>query len=145
MKELKKREVIHNEEFDINIKPYLTIAEIELIVNKVSSIENVVQRQLLKDMLVIKFCTDIEGVDDLDYDLIVESGLMRVIYDNIQNYFEIDIFMREHESINRIVARFLESVAKTADKAVKNMPKTPKSWEKLISKFSDVVNKNDDK
>lgn len=145
MKELKKREVIHNEEFDIEIKPYLTMAEMELIVDKVSKIDNVVQRQLLKDMLVLELCTNIEGVADLDYDLAVESGLVSVVVDNVQNYFDVECYVAEDKAINRSVARFLESISQTADKAVKNMPKTPKAWEKLFGQLGTLVKKNDDK
>jgi len=145
MIELKKAEMIHNEEFDIEIKPYLNASEIQLIIEEVGKNDNVVTKQLLKDMLIIRFCTNIEDniVDNLNYDLVVESGLIDVIRENVKNYYDVDGFIMQNESINRSVSKFLESISATADKAVKNMPKTPKGWEKLLGQFAEVVKKND--
>lgn len=143
MKELKYAEMIHNERFDIDIKPYLITAEIELIVDKILEQDNMIHRDIIKNMLVIKFCTNIENVDEMDYDLVVSSGLLSEILDIVENYYDIDTYVLRSESVENSVKKFLENTSIVIDKATKSMPKTPKAWEKMFGQLAEAVKKND--
>lgn len=143
MKEMVMPDKIHSLEFDIDIVQYLTMAQIQVIINKMLEHENVIDRQIIKDMLTVQMCTNIEIVDDLDYNLVCQSGLLEEVKKIVVNYNDIDYFISKTETIEHIFSKFLGDIYKLSEKAVDKLPKNNKTWNKIIDKVDTIVNKND--
>jgi hypothetical protein len=104
------------------VKQYLTPEQVELIGNNMLKCSNVVERNVVKNTMLIKLMTDIpEGIAK-DYDMLVKSGIIDVVDYNIFNVSEIDEYVEDELSIRTNVNRFLEQLNKTLDKYAKKMP-----------------------
>lgn len=104
------------------VKQYLTPEQVELIGNNMLKCSNAVERNVVKNTMLIKLMTDIpEGIAK-DYDMLVKSGIIDVVDYNIFNVSEIDEYVEDELSIRTNVNRFLEQLNKTLDKYAKKMP-----------------------
>lgn len=127
MVELKEKVVtipyIKNEKSEkYTVKQYLTPEQVELIGNNMLKCSNAVERNVVKNTMLIKLMTDIpEGIAK-DYDMLVKSGIIDVVDYNIFNVSEIDEYVEDELSIRTNVNRFLEQLNKTLDKYAKKMP-----------------------
>ena len=76
MKEL-KIETIHNDEYDIEINPFLSVTQIDKIAQEVIKLETYLEREQMICYLVLNYCTNInkEIIEDTDPDVIMQSGL----------------------------------------------------------------------
>lgn len=103
------------------VKQYLTPEQIELIGNNMLKCSNAVERNVIKNTMLIKLMTDIpEGIVK-DYDMLVKSGIIDVVDYNIFNISEIDDYVEDELSIRTNVNKFLEQLNKTLDKYAKKM------------------------
>ena len=127
MVELKEKVVtipyIKNEKSEkYTVKQYLTPEQVELIGNNMLKCSNAVERNVVKNTMLIKLMTDIpEGIAK-DYDMLVKSGIIDVVDYNIFNDSEIDEYEEDELSFRTNVNRFLEQLNKTLDKYAKKMP-----------------------
>lgn len=104
------------------VKQYLTPEQVELIGNNMLKCSNAVERNVVKNTMLIKLMTDIpEGIAK-DYDMLVKSGIIDVVDYNIFNVSEIDDYVEDELSIRTNVNKFLEQLNKTLDKYAKKMP-----------------------
>jgi hypothetical protein len=104
------------------VKQYLTPEQVELIGNNMLKCSNAVERNVVKNTMLIKLMTDIpEGIVK-DYDMLVKSGIIDVVDYNIFNVSEIDDYVEDELSIRTNVNKFLEQMNKTLDKYAKKMP-----------------------
>lgn len=104
------------------VKQYLTPEQVELIGNNMLKCSNAVERNVVKNTMLIKLMTDIpEGIVK-DYDMLVKSGIIDVVDYNIFNISEIDDYVEDELSIRTNVNKFLEQLNKTLDKYAKKMP-----------------------
>ena len=104
------------------VKQYLTPEQIELIGNNMLKCLNAVERNVVKNTMLVKLMTDIPKEIVKDYDMLVKSGIIDVVNYNIFNVSEIDDYVEDELSIRTNVNRFLEQLNKTLDKYVKKMP-----------------------
>lgn len=104
------------------VKQYLTPEQVELIGNNMLKCSNAVERNVVKNTMLIKLMTDIpEGIAK-DYDMLVKSGIIDVVDYNIFNVSEIEEYVEDELSIRTNVNKFLEQLNKTLDKYAKKMP-----------------------
>lgn len=104
------------------VKQYLTPEQVELIGNNMLKCSNAVERNVVKNTMLIKLMTDIpEGIAK-DYDMLIKSGIIDVVDYNIFNVSEIDEYVEDELSIRTNVNKFLEQLNKTLDKYAKKMP-----------------------
>lgn len=104
------------------VKQYLTPEQIELIGNNMLKCSNAVERNVVKNTMLVKLMTDIPEEIAKDYDMLVKSGIIDVVDYNIFNVSEIDDYVEDELSIRTNVNKFLEQLNKTLDKYVKKMP-----------------------
>lgn len=104
------------------VKQYLTPEQIELIGNNMLKCSNAVERNVVKNTMLIKLMTDIPEEIAKDYDMLVKSGIIDVVDYNIFNVSEIDDYVEDELSIRTNVNKFLEQLNKTLDKYGKKMP-----------------------
>lgn len=117
MKEIKPM-VVHNEKYDIDIKQYLTYAQIQQIVNAVEAAskedDSWSARQTNIDMLVLYHATDIgkEKLEEIGHEALVASGLVEVVNMTIYNYYLIEQAIDYTESMSRAGYKFLTQLPK---------------------------------
>lgn len=120
------------------VKQYLTPEQVELIGNNMLKCSNAVERNVVKNTMLIKLMTDIpEGIAK-DYDMLVKSGIIDVVDYNIFNVSEIDEYVEDELSIRTNVNRFLEQLNKTLDKYAKKMPNN-KQIESMLADSKKLV------
>ena len=117
MVELKEK-VIHIDVYDIDVQQYLTYAQIQQIVNAVvlasKEDDSWSARQTNIDMLVLMHGTDIgrEKLEEVGHEMLVKSGLIDCVRDNIINIDEIYKALDYTESLARAGYKLLKDAAK---------------------------------
>ena len=95
-------------------KNCLTAEEIGTIIMGMKKYKTFIQREVLKSVLLVKLCTDIELQEDINdveiYNLYTDMGLIPLLKENIVNYNLIDIGYQEETSFNVVINDFLKSV-----------------------------------
>ena len=153
MKELTMPRDIYLEEYDLNVRPYLTMEEIMSIGGLAVQTDNVVEQEMTIAMNVLICCTNLnvddfqqadESVDVLDIGDLMISGVWESVKKEVTNialvYDYIDYFQSPHIAI----ARFLNTtLPNMVDKYVDRLPKDGE-WEGVIeqlpSSLTEVLN-----
>lgn len=110
MKELKAAERVYLEQYDVHVNRYLTLAQIQQIVNAIKVFDTWAEREQNKNMLVLYHATDIgkEALEASDYDLLQSSGLIDSVLDCIMNFYDIDKALDWTESTQRALAQIIK-------------------------------------
>ena len=108
--------------FDIYIKRFLTKPEIQTIANMMHNFDTWSEREVNKAILTLKYGTNMtdQEIQNMGPDLIFESGLMDIVYENIHNIKEIDECLNYTESIERSltqIVKVLPQIQKVLEKA----------------------------
>ena len=113
MKELKELDPIYSQKFDIHIKPYLSLSQIQKIINEVLQVENFEERESIIDYLILCYATDIgqSKIDELGPDILLQSGLIDEVKNNIENLNKLFEGITYHESAGKA----LREIAKKLD------------------------------
>lgn len=120
------------------VKQYLTPEQIELIGNNMLKCSNAVERNVIKNTMLIKLMTDIPEELANNYDILVKSGIIDVVNYNIFNVSEIEEYVEDELSIRTNVNKFLEQLNKTLDKYAKKMPSN-KQIENMLADSKKLV------
>lgn len=104
------------------VKQYLTPEQVELIGNNMLKCSNAVERNVVKNTMLIKLMTDIPEEIANDYNMLVKSRIIDIVNYNVFNVSEIDDYVEDELSIRTNVNKFLEQLNKTLDKYAKKMP-----------------------
>lgn len=120
------------------VKQYLTPEQVELIGNNMLKCSNAVERNVVKNTMLVKLMTDIPEEIAKDYDMLVKSGIIDVVDYNIFNVSEIDDYVEDELSIRTNVNKFLEQLNKTLDKYAKKMPNN-KQIENMLADSKKLV------
>lgn len=121
MKELKELDPIYSQKFDIHIKPYLSLSQIQKIINEVLQVENFEERESIIDYLILCYATDIgqSKIDELGPDILLQSGLIDEVKDNIENLNKLFEGITYHESAGKA----LREIAKKLPEDLNGMMK----------------------
>lgn len=108
MKQLEIAKDIYLKDYEVNVHPFLDLAQIELIVNGICSVKSneYSERKMTEDMLILYHATDIgkETLETTEYDLLYRSGLIKAVRDKIKNIDEIHDCLHYTESLERSLA-----------------------------------------
>lgn len=104
------------------VKHYLTPEQVELIGNNMLKCSNAVERNVVKNTMLVKLMTDIPEEIAKDYDMLVKSGIIETVNFDVFNVSEIEEYVEDELSIRTNVNKFLEQLNKTLDKYAKKMP-----------------------
>lgn len=104
------------------VKQYLTPEQIELIGNNMLKCSNAVERNVIKNTMLVKLMTDIPEEIAKDYDMLIKSGIIETVNFDVFNVSEIEEYVEDELSIRTNVNKFLEQLNKTLDKYAKKMP-----------------------
>lgn len=127
MKEIKKENKLYLNDYDINVSPYLTYAEIQTIANKVKALDSWAEREETIDMYVLYFATDIGkvNIDNYNHDTWLKSGVIDAVKSYIKNLEQITEAIKYEESPMRIlmqISKEMPEFSKKLDEVLKDAP-----------------------
>lgn len=122
MKELKGLKEKYLENYDVEVKQYLTFSQIQEIINSVLQSETFEERENTIDYLLLVFCTNIgkEKVDELGPDIFIESGLMDEVKNSIRNIDKLYEGISYHESTGKALMEIAKSLPSYLEEMKKN-------------------------
>ena len=158
MKEIKMPKEMYFEEYDLYVRPYLTLEEVVSIGELVVQADNPIEQEMTIAMNTLICCTkltaedfqapEVEGEEDavevdadvLDIGDIMISGMWDAIKDEIANISMVYDYVRYFESPQIAIARFLnQTLPNMLDKYVDKLPKDGE-WEEVIEKLPKSLN-----
>lgn len=158
MKELKMPKEMYFEEYDLHVRPYLTLEEVISIGELVVQADNPIEQEMTIAMNTLICCTelttedfqspeveDTEEAEDADVDVldigdIMISGMWDEIKFEIANISMVYDYVRYFESPQIAIARFLnKTLPEMLDKYVDRLPKDGE-WEEVIEKLPKSLN-----
>ena len=158
MKELKMPKEMYFEEYDLHVRPYLTLEEVLSIGELVVQADNPIEQEMTIAMNTLICCTELttedfqapesEGeedsesvdVDVLDIGDIMISGMWDAIKSEIANISMVYDYVRYFESPQIAIAKFLnKTLPEMLDEYVDRLPKDGE-WEKVIEKLPKSLN-----
>lgn len=153
MKELTMPKEMYFEEYDLHVRPYLTLEEIMSIGELVVQADNPIEQEMTIAMNTLICCTELtaedfqvpegtedEEVDVLDIGDIMISGMWDAIKYEIANISMIYDYVRYFESPQIAIAKFLnKTLPEMLDKYVDRLPKDGE-WEEVIEKLPKSLN-----
>ena len=158
MKELKMPKEMYFEEYDLHVRPYLTLEEVLSIGELVVQAANPIEQEMTIAMNTLICCTELtaedfqapesegeedsEGadVDVLDIGDIMISGMWDEIKFEIVNISMVYDYVRYFESPQIGIAKFLnKTLPEMLDKYVDRLPKDGE-WEEVIEKLPKSLN-----
>lgn len=112
MKELKELKPVYLQDFDINVNQYLTLSQIQKIINETLLVEDYEQRESIIDYLILCYCTDIgqKTIENLGPDIIIQSGLMDEIKKYIKNLDRLRDGIKYHESTGKALRMIAKNI-----------------------------------
>lgn len=153
MKEITMPKEIYFEEYDLHVRPYLTLEEIMSIGELVVQADNPIEQEMTIAMNTLICCTELttedfqvpEDAEDADADVldigdIMISGMWDAIKYEIANISMIYDYVRYFESPQIAIAKFLnKTLPEMLDKYVDRLPKDGE-WEEVIEKLPKSLN-----
>ena len=105
MKNIKNINEIYLENYDVKVKPYLTYAQIQHMINSVATMRTWSEREQNLDMCILYYATNIgkDNIEKIGHDTFLASGLLDAVKSNIKN---LDM-LREGIAYNESTARAL--------------------------------------
>lgn len=117
MKELTVKNV-YLEKYDVTVKPFLTYAEVQTIINGMKKYSTWSERETCKDMMMMLFVTNIdkETLEEIGHDLLLECGLIDAVRYNVVNFEDIDRGIAYEESLMKTLNTLSTKLPEIADK-----------------------------
>lgn len=158
MKEIKMPKEMYFEEYDLHVRPYLTLEEVLSIGELVVQADNPIEQEMTIAMNTLICCTELTtedfqvpesedeedsesaNVDVLDIGDIMISGMWDTIKSEIANISMVYDYVRYFESPQIAIAKFLnKTLPEMLDKYVDRLPKDGE-WEEVIEKLPKSLN-----
>ena len=155
MKEIKMPKEIYFEEYDLHVRPYLTLEEVVSIGELVVQADNPIEQEMTIAMNTLICCTELTAedfqapesedeeeanADVLDIGDIMISGMWDEIKFEIDNISMVYDYVRYFESPQIAIAKFLnQTLPNMLDKYVDKLPKDGE-WEEVIEKLPKSLN-----
>ena len=155
MKELRMPKEMYFEEYDLHVRPYLTLEEVLSIGELVVQADNPIEQEMTIAMNTLICCTELtaedfqapeaEGEGDVDVDVldignIMISGMWDAIKDEISNISMVYDYVKYFESPQIAIAKFLnQTLPNMLDKYVDKLPKDGE-WEEVLEKLPKSLN-----
>ena len=125
MKEIKGKQTVYLEDYDITVNKYLTYAQIQQIANAVvaasvnDSDDTWANRETNIDMLVLYHATDIgkEKLEEIGHDVLLTSGLIDAVRYRIENIYSVNDAIDYIENNQRAINKLLKSLPKVLEEA----------------------------
>lgn len=146
---------VYFEEYDLHVRPYLTLEEVVSIGELVVQANNPIEQEMTIAMNTLICCTELtpddfqtpeaEDAEDVDVDVldigeIILSGMWEEIKREIINITMVYDYVKCFESPQIAIAKFLnQTLPEMLDKYVDRLPKDGE-WEEVIEKLPKSLN-----
>lgn len=123
MKELKELENIYLQKFDVEVHQYLSLSEIQKIINEVLLTDNFEARESIIDYLILCYATNIgrDTIDKLGPDIFLKSGLIDEVKNNIKNLPKLLEGITYHESTGKAIREISKKLPEDLNEMMKNV------------------------
>lgn len=130
MKEIKVLDSVEICDGKMEVKPYLSYAEIQSVCEAVCKFDNWAERQQNIDILLLHFATNLtdEEIENIGHEDLVKSGIIDEVKENVRNYNRIQEAIEYTESTTRALTQII--------KEIPNLVKVMKKVDKNASKSS---------
>ena len=155
MKKLTMPKEVYFEEYDLHVRPYLTLEEVVNIGELVVQVDNPIEQEMTIAMNALICCTEltvddfqmpeVEDAEDIDAEIldigeIMLCGAWEVIKQTIVNIDMVYDYVKYFESPQIAIAKFLnQTLPNMLDKYVDRLPKDGE-WEEVIEKLPKSLN-----
>lgn len=155
MKKLTMPKEVYFEEYDLHVRPYLTLEEVVNIGELVVQADNPIEQEMTIAMNALICCTEltvddfqmpeVEDAEDVDVDVldigeIMLCGAWGAIKQTIVNIDMVYDYVKYFESPQIAITRFLnQTLPSMLDKYVDRLPKDGE-WEEVIEKLPKSLN-----
>lgn len=155
MKKLTMPKELYFGEYDLHVRPYLTLEEVVSIGELVVQADNPIEQEMTIAMNTLVCCTDltaedfqmpeVEDAEDVDVDVldigeIIISGMWEEIKREIINITMVYDYVKYFESPQIAISKFLnKTLPEMLDKYVDRLPKDGE-WEEVIEKLPKSLN-----
>lgn len=122
MKELKGLKEKYLENYDVEVKQYLTFSQIQEIINNILQADTYEERENTINYFLLVFMTNIgkDIIDELGPDIFVESGLMNEVKSSIKNIDKLYEGITYHESTGKALREISKSLPIYLEEMKKN-------------------------
>lgn len=123
MKELKELENIYLQKFDVEVHQYLSLSEIQKIINEVLLTDNFEARESIIDYLILCYATNIDRdtIDKLGPDIFLKSGLIDAVKNHINNLSKLYEGITYHESTGKAIREISKKLPEDLNEMMKNV------------------------
>ena len=123
MKELKELENIYLQKFDVEVHPYLSLSEMQKIINEVLLTDNFEARESIINYLILCYATNIgrDTIDKLGPDIFLKSGLIDEVKNNINNLSKLYEGITYHESTGKALRELSKVLPDDLSEMMKNV------------------------
>ena len=139
MKDLVNKDKIYLEDFDVYVNPYLTYAQIQQIVDGISTLSTWSEKKTSLDMLVLYHVTDIgqEKLEKYTHNQLLESGLIDKVFqciENIDQLYKAIQWTNGETYLERLLGNFIQQMNAITASALENVQKEVKKNGKQSNK-----------
>lgn len=121
---------------DIEIKSYLTYAEIQVIVNRVSQSDNWAEREQNIDLLLLHFVTNLtdEEIESYGHEELLKSGFIDYVKSQVNNFNKVHEALAYTQSFQRLIVQLSKELPKLLEQFQDNMKKVTERGDKSSKK-----------
>lgn len=114
MKEIHELKMTYLDKYDVNVKPFLTYAEIQTIVNAIPADVTWSVRQVIIDKFILGFCTDIEDdeLNKMNPDELFGCGLVGAVKNAVWNMDDLYAAIDYEGSATRLIGKLMTELPK---------------------------------
>lgn len=104
--------------YDVKVRQFLSYAEIQNIINAVKEFSTWGERETCKDMMILMYCTDIDKttLEDAGHDMLLKSGFIDAVKEEIYNVYDIDRGLHYEESLDKSIATIAKKLPEISDR-----------------------------
>lgn len=117
---------------DIEIKSYLTYAEIQVIVNRVSQSDSWAEREQNIDLLLLHFVTNLtnEEIESYGHEELLKFGFIDYVKSQVVNFNKVHEAITYTQSIPRLLVQLSKELPKLLEQVQENMKKVTERGDK---------------
>lgn len=143
MIELKYPEDKYLAEYDVYIKPYLTVEEISVCIDAVTQCEDYLSKLAALDGCLLNFCVRDMELDGTQYNLMLASGFIDAVRNSVVNVQCVWDCITYEESMVQSVKAFVKELIKFINQLGEKLPDAETSKEMLnkLTENIDVLQK----
>ena len=112
---------IYLENYDIEVTPYISYKNIQLIINSLKKLTTWAERQQNIDMLLLFYNTNIgiDQIEEVGHDNLLQSGLIEAVKSNIKNLNDLYTGIDYTYSITQELIRLMQNVSNETNPSLK--------------------------